>query len=92
MAGAAGYCAAKYGVSGLVKAMALDLRRANVAFSLLYLGGVDSPFWETIAMRVQRDKMLTTEDAARAVLYAVGQARPGVVGEIVLQPESHQLL
>ncbi len=92
MMNASGYCASKWAVTGMTKAMALDLKRFGVRFTLLHLGGVDSSFWDKIdGMRVQRDKMLTVDDAARAVLYAVTQPDTGVLGEIVLQPESHQL-
>ena len=94
MAMGAGYCASKYGLVGLVKAMAIDLKRANVRFSLLFLGGVNTSFWdsEAIAMKVQRDRMLAPETAARACLFSADQAAPGVVGEIVIQPDNHQLL
>jgi NADP-dependent 3-hydroxy acid dehydrogenase YdfG len=94
MAMGAAYCASKYGLVGLVKAMAVDLKRANVRFGLLFLGGVDTSFWESpdIALKVQRDKMLSAESAARAVLFAASQAAPGIVAEIVIQPENHQVL
>ncbi len=91
MAGAAGYCAAKYGVTGLTKAMALDLRRQNIRCTALHFGGVNSPFWDTITMRVQRDKMLTVAEAARAVFYAATQPPGSALTELVLQPESHQI-
>lgn len=94
MAMGAVYCATKYGLVGLAKAMAIDLKRANVRFSLLFLGGVNTSFWdsEAITLKIQRDKMLTPETAARACLFAASQASPGIVAEIVLQPENHQVL
>ncbi|MDQ1560168.1 MAG: hypothetical protein QOD32_3228 [Pyrinomonadaceae bacterium] len=91
MAQAAAYCASKYALTGMLKSLALETKRAGVRFSLLHLGGVDSSFWDNITMRVQREKMLTVEAAARAVLFAASQEGEGVVGELVLQPESHQL-
>ncbi|HEX2910371.1 MAG TPA: SDR family oxidoreductase [Chloroflexia bacterium] len=92
MMNASGYCASKWAVTGMTKAMALDFKRFGVKFTLLHFGGVDSPFWDKIdGMRVQRDKMLTVNDAANAVLFAATQPDMGVLGEIVLQPESHQL-
>ncbi|MFN8471373.1 MAG: SDR family NAD(P)-dependent oxidoreductase [Anaerolineae bacterium] len=91
MGNAAGYCASKWGVVGLTKAMAVDLKRSGISFTLLYLGGVDSPFWDDIDMRVQRDKMLTVDDAAQAIVYAASQPANAVLNELVLQPESHQL-
>ncbi len=92
MASGAGYCAAKYGVTGLTKAMAIDLKRQGIRCTALHFGGVDSPFWDTITMRVQRDKMLTIDDAARAVVYAATQPPGSALAELVLQPESHQLI
>jgi NADP-dependent 3-hydroxy acid dehydrogenase YdfG len=91
MANAAGYCASKWGLVGLTKAMAIDLKRYRIKFTLLYLGGVDSPFWDTIDMRVQRDKMLSVDDAANAILYAATQPTMAVLSEVMLQPESHQI-
>ena len=90
MAMAAAYCASKYGVVGLTKSMALDLKRANIKFTLLYLGGVSTPFWDTAGMRVQRDKMLKPEVAADAVAFALAVPAPGIPNEIVIQPDSHQ--
>ncbi len=91
MAQAAAYCASKYALTGMLKALALEVKRADVRISLLHLGGVDSGFWNTISMRVQRERMLTVEAAARAVLFAATQEGEGVLNEIVLQPESHQI-
>ncbi len=88
---AAGYCASKFAVTGLTRAMALDLKRSGIRFTLLHFGGVDSSFWDTIAMRVQRDKMLSLDEAARAILFAASHTGNGVLNELVLQPESHQM-
>lgn len=91
MAQAAAYCASKYALTGMLKSLALEYKRAGVRFSLLHLGGVDSTFWDSIQMRVQRERMLTVDAAARAVLFAASQEGEGVLNEIVLQPESHQM-
>lgn len=91
MAQASVYAASKYALTGLLKSLALEYKRAGVRISLLHLGGVDSSFWDTITMRVQRDKMLTIDAAARAVLFAAMQPDDGVLGELILQPESHQM-
>lgn len=91
MAQAAAYCASKYALTGLMKALALEYKRAGIRFSLLHLGGVNSTFWDAITMRVQREKMLTVQAAADAVFFAATQTGEGVLGELILQPESHQL-
>ncbi len=91
MAHAAAYCAAKFALTGMMKALALEYKRAGVRFSLLHFGGVNTSFWDAIGMRVQREKTLTAEAAARAVFFAATQEGEGVLNELVLQPESHQL-
>ena len=92
MASATLYCASKYAVTGFSKALQLEVsRKHGIKVSLMYLGGVDSPFWDAIDMKVQRDKMLTVEDAAGAVLTVLTQPAHLVLGEFTLQPESHQL-
>ncbi len=91
MAQAAAYCASKYALTGMLKALALEVKRAGVRVSLLHLGGVNSSFWDDIQMRVQRERMLSVAAAARAVFFAATQEGEGVLNEIILQPESHQL-
>ena len=92
MRGSAGYSASKWAAAGAIKAMATEWQRQGIGFSLLYLGGVDTPFWDKIDMKVQRDKMLTADDAARAIVYALEASPNGVLNEITLQPESHQMM
>jgi len=92
MAQASAYCASKYALTGMIKCLSQEYKRFGVRFSLMHFGGVDSNFWDNIAMRVQRDKMLTIEAAANAVYFAATQEGEGVMAEIVLMPENHQLV
>lgn len=92
MRGSAAYSASKWGAAGALKAMATEFQRQGVQFTLLYLGGVDSNFWDTIDMPVQRDKMLRPDDAAEAIVYAIAAPGYSALNELVLQPESHQFL
>jgi short-subunit dehydrogenase len=94
MAQASVYCASKYGLTGFLQALRAEVsRRNNIKVTGLYLGGVDTPFYDNpaIEMKVQRDKMLSASDAAGAILYALTQPAHLVLGELTLQPESHQL-
>ena len=92
MAGAAAYSASKYGLVGMLQSIREELKRTDVRFTNLFLGGVDSPFWDTIDLRVQRDKMVTAEEAARAIWFLCQQPASGVVSEMVLQPFNHQAI
>ncbi|MFN1834489.1 SDR family oxidoreductase [Balneola sp. MJW-20] len=88
------YAASKFAIQGFTKALTEELKRDKVNFSLLYLGGVDTPFWddENVNMRVKKEMMLSTEEVAKAVYYAVNQPSGSVMNEVVIQPESHQLV
>ncbi len=92
MAGASVYAAAKYALNGFIKSVREELKRTEIRVSEVFLGGVDSAFWDTIDMRVQRDKMIKPEDAARAIWYLCQQPSSGVVSELVLQPFNHQAI
>lgn len=92
MKNAAAYIASKFGVSGLVKTFAQEYQRSGLRFCQFYLGGVDTPFWDELGMNVQRDKMIPVSTAADLVLQALDAPPHLVLAEVVLQPESHQLV
>lgn len=92
MAGASAYAASKYGVNGLTKSIREELRRTEVRITNIYLGGTDTPFWDDIDMKVNRDKFVTVKEAARAIWFLCQQPNSGVVSEMVLQPFNHQAI
>ncbi len=89
MAMAAAYCASKFGAVGFSKCMADELRRLGIKVTLFYFGGIDSPFWDDVSLKVDRSKMLTTETAANAIMFALSADPQAVPMEINIQPESH---
>lgn len=92
MAGAAAYSASKYGLVGMMQSLREECKRTQIRFTLIYMGGVDSPFWDGIDLRVQREKMIMTEEAAKAIWFLCQQPVSGVVSEMVLQPFNHQAI
>lgn len=86
---AAAYSASKFGVVGFSKCMAEELKRFGVKFTLFYFGGVDSPFWDNVSLKVDRKKMLSCETAANAIFYALSAEPEAVPMEINIQPDSH---
>lgn len=92
MAGAAAYAASKYGLNGMLKSVREELRRTEVRITNLYLGGVDSTFWDEIDMRVNRKKMINVKEAGRAIWFLCQQPTSGVVSEMVIQPFNHQAI
>lgn len=92
MAGAAAYSASKYGLVGMMQSVREELKRTEIRITNIFMGGVDSPFWDTIDLRVQKEKMIRAEDAARAIWFLCQQPASGVVSEMVLQPFNHQAI
>ena len=92
MAGSAAYSASKYGLVGMMQSIREELKRTEIRITSLFLGGVDSPFWDTIDLKVQREKMVQSEEAAKAIWFLCQQPASGVVSEMVLQPFNHQVI
>lgn len=92
MAGAAAYSASKYGLLGMMQSIREEVKRTDIRITNIFMGGVDSPFWDTIDLRVQREKMIQTEEAAKAIWFLCQQPRSGVVSEMVIQPFNHQAI
>ncbi len=92
MSGAAAYSASKYGLVGMMQSIREELKRTDIRITNLFLGGVDSPFWDTIDLKVQREKMINAEEAAKAIWFLCQQPASGVVSEMVLQPFNHQVI
>jgi short-subunit dehydrogenase len=92
MSGAAAYCASKYALVGMMQSIREELKRTEIRVTQVYLGGVDSPFWDHIDLRVQRDKMIQAEEAAKSIWFLCQQPSSGVVSEMVLQPFNHQAI
>ena len=92
MAGAAAYSASKYGLVGMMQSIREEIKRTEIRITNLFLGGVDTPFWDTIDLRVQRDKMVIAEEAAKALWFLCQQPTSAVVSEMVIQPFNHQAI
>ena len=92
MAGAAAYSAGKYGLVGMMQSIREELKRTEIRITNLFLGGVDTPFWDNIDLRVQKDKMVQADEAAKAIWFLCQQPRSAVVSEMVLQPFNHQAI
>jgi short-subunit dehydrogenase len=92
MSGAAAYSASKYGLMGMMQSVREELKRTEIRITNIFLGGVDSPFWDNIDLRVQRDKMIQVEEAAKAIWFLCQQPTSAVVSEMVLQPFNHQAI
>ena len=92
MAGAAAYSASKYGLVGMMQSIREEVKRTEIRITNIFMGGVDSPFWDEIDIRVQRDKMIQAHEAAKAIWFLCQQPASAVVSEMVIQPFNHQAI
>ena len=92
MAGAAAYSASKFGLVGMMQSIREEIKRTDIRITNLFLGGVNSAFWDTIDLKVQREKMVQAEEAAKSIWFLCQQPSSGVISEMVLQPFNHQAI
>ena len=88
------YSATKFAIQGMVKGLVEEYKRSKTQFSLLYLGGVNTPFWddEDIQMKVKKEAMLNPSVIANVVGNILKLPSTHVVNEMVIQPDSHQIV
>ncbi len=83
--GGAGYCAAKFGVTGLSAVMRAELRDRGVRVCCVHPGATHSPSWAGSGVPARR--IMPAEDVARAFLDVYRLSRRTVVEEIILRPQ-----
>ena len=82
---AAGYCAAKFGVTGLAKVLRAETKNTGVRVCCVHPGATWSPSWSQSGVKPER--IMPAEDVARAFLDLYRLGRRTVVEEIVLRPQ-----
>lgn len=87
------YCASKFGLMGLSKALAAEERAHGIRVVALCPGAVDTPLWDsdTVQMEFDRAAMLSPETVAQSILHAVQLPPQAVVEELVLMPQGGAL-
>lgn len=83
-AGAAAYCASKWGLMGLSKCMAEDLRGYGIRVTAICPGSVHTEFSPHAGK--DPNKMLQPEDVARTVGWLLDQSPTSFASEIELRP------
>ncbi len=79
------YCASKFAVRGFTESLQEELKETSIRISGIYMGGMDTPFWDNIFSQEQRAKMMRPHDVAE-IIYANLEERPQLsVEEIVIR-------
>ncbi|MBC7287730.1 MAG: SDR family oxidoreductase [Armatimonadetes bacterium] len=76
------YCASKYGLLGLTKVLALELREHGVRVSAICPGGVDT---ELVRGHLDRPDWLQPEDVAEVVAFLLKLPARAAIDEVIIR-------
>ena len=91
----AAYCAAKAGVTGLIRALAVELRGSGVTANAVSPGSTDTPMLaesarlyglpggDAFAGRQPLDRLLRADEVAAALVWLAGEGSSGMTGAVV---------
>ncbi len=82
----AAYTASKHGAFGLTLTLRAELIPKGIRVVAIILGATDTGIWDQFWPDAPRQKMVTTESLAEAVLYAVLLPSAANLTELVLEP------
>jgi NAD(P)-dependent dehydrogenase (short-subunit alcohol dehydrogenase family) len=86
--GSGAYTAAKYGLLGLSRVLAEEMRGHGVRVGVLSAGATDTPLWDAVPQPPNRALMLKPEQVAEAALVMAGLAPGAALEEITLLPQA----
>lgn len=84
------YCASKWGLLGMARALAGEVRGKGVRVTVIAPGAVDTDIWPE-GRKPPAEKMLRAEDVAQAVLQAVVAPRTASYDEVRIMPAAGPL-
>ena len=84
--GHSGYSASKYGALGLTNTMREELREKGIRVIALVPGPTDTEIWEQFWPERPRNRMMTAESVAEAVIACLTLPANSVVEEIKIRP------
>jgi NAD(P)-dependent dehydrogenase (short-subunit alcohol dehydrogenase family) len=85
-AGMSAYNASKYGALGFTQALREDLRKRGIRVLALLPGATDTEIWSQFWPGAPREKMISAETVAQAVLHAVSAPANTAIEEIRIGP------
>ncbi|HZI58472.1 MAG TPA: SDR family NAD(P)-dependent oxidoreductase, partial [Verrucomicrobiae bacterium] len=84
--GMSAYNASKFGALGFTQALREDLRKRGIRVVALLPGATDTDIWGQFWADAPREKMISAETVAEAVLHAVSAPANAMIEEIRIGP------
>jgi NAD(P)-dependent dehydrogenase (short-subunit alcohol dehydrogenase family) len=89
--GMSAYNASKHGAAGFTNTLREELRERGIRVIGLYPGATDTAIWEQFWPAAPRQRMMSPETIARAVVFALSLPPEATVEELVIAPTSGAL-
>lgn len=80
------YTSSKMGLLGYTNSLREELREHNIRIINILPGATETPMWPGKLRELHSDKMMTSEDVARIIVWAYLQKGNAVAEEIVVRP------
>jgi len=85
-AGMSAYNASKHGAAGFTNTLREELREQGIRVIGLYPGATDTAIWNQFWPQAPRQRMMSAETVARAVVFALSLPPEATVEELVITP------
>ena len=85
LANQSAYCASKYGLNGLTKVLAMELREYGIGVHAVCPGGVDTRLAQEAMPERDKSDWMTPEDIAHACLYLATLSSRAATDEVVVR-------
>ncbi|HEY1263314.1 MAG TPA: SDR family NAD(P)-dependent oxidoreductase [Terriglobales bacterium] len=86
--GASAYAASKHGGLGFTKTLREELRPQGIRVIALLPGAADTDIWNSFSLPLSRQKMMSVETVAQAVVNALTVPPESTVEELVIMPSA----
>ncbi|WP_368503021.1 SDR family oxidoreductase [Alkalihalophilus sp. As8PL] len=80
-----GYVASKFAVRGFTESLQAELADTMIRVSGIYMGGMDTPFWDGIFKDEKRKTLMRPDDIAEIIIHNLEERSNLSVDEIVIR-------
>jgi len=84
--GMSAYCASKFGALGFTDTLREEVRERGIRVVALIPGAVDTEIWQQFWPEAPRERMLSPQTIAQAVLHAATLPKEAVISELTIGP------
>jgi short-subunit dehydrogenase len=79
------YCASKFGVRGFTESLQLELEDTEIRISGVYMGGMNTNFWDGILDEDITNQLMDPKDIAGIILANIAQRKHINVSDVVIK-------